>query len=185
MSDVQAISPKALHEKSKNCSINLIDVRTPIEFQEVHAKVARNIPLDALNAQDVMTSCSVSEESPLYVICQSGGRGSQAAKRLSDAGCQHVYNVAGGTLAWEAAGLPVDRGKKVISLERQVRIVAGGIVAVTSVLALVHSPFWAGISAFVGSGLVFAGVTDTCGMGLLLAKMPWNQVSNAKSTCST
>lgn len=78
-------------------------------------------------------------------------------------------------MAWDQAGLPVVRGKKAISLERQVRIVAGAMVVAGSVLSFVH-PYWAGLAAFVGAGLVFAGITDTCGMAMLLARMPWNQV---------
>lgn len=89
-------------------------------------------------------------------------------------------NVEGGTQAWNQAGLPVVRGKKAISLERQVRIAAGLLVVTGSVLGCFVSPHWIGLSAFVGAGLTFAGITDTCGMGMLLARMPWNQV--AKST---
>ncbi len=79
-------------------------------------------------------------------------------------------------LAWEQAGLSVTRGKKAISLERQVRIAAGLLVLIGVGLSFVH-PYWIGLSAFVGAGLTFAGITDTCGMGLLLARMPWNKVS--------
>jgi rhodanese-related sulfurtransferase len=93
-------------------------------------------------------------------------------------------NVEGGTLAWEAAGLPVVRGQKVISLERQVRIVAGFLVLVGALLAMTVHPYFAGLSAFVGAGLMFAGITDTCGMGMLLARMPWNQVAGGTTeTC--
>ena len=90
-----------------------------------------------------------------------------------------VVNVEGGTAAWEAAGLPVVRGKKTISLERQVRIAAGVLVLVGSALGYFVHPYFIGVAAFVGAGLTFAGVTDTCGMGMLLARMPWNQVSQA------
>ena len=81
----------------------------------------------------------------------------------------------GGTLAWEQAGYPVVRGRKTMSLERQVRIAAGGIAFVGAVLALSVDAWFAGIPAFIGAGLVFAGVTDTCGMGMVLARMPWNR----------
>lgn len=78
-------------------------------------------------------------------------------------------------MAWEAAGLPVVRGKKAISLERQVRIAAGLLVLLGAILGFFVNPSFIGISAFVGAGLVFAGITDTCGMAMMLAKMPWNQ----------
>ena len=80
-------------------------------------------------------------------------------------------------MACEQAGLPMVRGRRAVSLERQVRIVAGLMVLVGAVLGFFVHPYWIALSAFVGAGLVFAGVTDTCGMGLMLAKMPWNQVS--------
>ena len=86
----------------------------------------------------------------------------------------NVVNVEGGTLAWEKAGLPVVPGKKAISLERQVRIAAGLLVLLGTAFGWFVHPAFLGLSAFVGAGLVFAGVTDTCGMGMLLARMPWN-----------
>jgi rhodanese-related sulfurtransferase len=84
--------------------------------------------------------------------------------------------VVGGTLAWTAAGLPVVRGEaKMISLERQVRIAAGALVATGAVLAQVVHPGFIWLSGVVGAGLVFAGITDFCGMGLLIARLPWNR----------
>ena len=80
-------------------------------------------------------------------------------------------------MAWDQAGLPVVRGRKAISLERQVRIAAGLLVVTGSALGYFVNPVWIGLAAFVGAGLAFAGITDTCGMGMLLARMPWNQVA--------
>ena len=77
------------------------------------------------------------------------------------------------------------RGAKVISLERQVRIAAGLLVLVAVTLGWLVHPAFLGLAAFVGAGLVFAGVTDTCGMGLLLARMPWNRVKDCGATCSS
>jgi rhodanese-related sulfurtransferase len=170
------ITPRQLADiRSSGKKIGLLDVRTPVEFREIHVDFARNVPLDRLDAQAVAAEYGASSSEPLYVICRSGSRGKQACDRLSAAGL-NVVNVEGGTLAWEAAGLPVTRGKKAISLERQVRIVAGFLVLVGAVLAITMHPYFAGLSAFIGAGLLFAGITDTCGMGMLLARMPWNQV---------
>jgi rhodanese-related sulfurtransferase len=104
-----------------------------------------------------------------------------ACDKLLAAGFTNVVNIEGGTLACEQAGLPVVRGQKTISLERQVRIAAGSLVLIGVVLSLQVHPYWIGLSAFVGAGLVFAGITDTCGMGMILARMPWNQV---KTSCA-
>ena len=156
--------------------IDLIDVRTPVEFREVRAVPARNVPLDSLNPTAVMDARDA--DKTLYLICKSGSRGSKAQRKFLDAGYENVVNVEGGTEAWVAAGLPVKRGKKAVSLERQVRIVAGFIVLVGALLGIFVDERLAAISAFVGAGLMFAGITDTCAMGLLLAKMPWNQVKD-------
>jgi len=169
------ISAKELHDQvASGKTVELIDVRTPVEFREVHVTFARNIPLDQLDAAKVASGRNGST-GPLYMICRSGSRGKQACEKLAAAGL-NVVNVEGGTLAWEQAGLPVVRGKKAISLERQVRIAAGLMVVTGSALGYFVNPLWIGLAAFVGAGLVFAGITDTCGMGMLLAKMPWNQV---------
>jgi rhodanese-related sulfurtransferase len=155
--------------------VDLIDVRTPAEFREVHVEFARNVPLDRLDPAAVMQS-RVHPQDPLYVICRSGNRGQMACDLFEKAGFTNVHNVDGGTLACVEAGLPVVRGKKVMSLERQVRIAAGSLVLIGAILGWFMHPAFIGLSAFIGAGLVFAGVTDTCGMGMLLARMPWNQV---------
>ncbi|WP_425613670.1 rhodanese-like domain-containing protein [Anatilimnocola sp. NA78] len=154
--------------------IELIDVRTPAEFREVHVEFARNVPLDRLDPQAIRAGRS--NDQALYVICRSGARGKQACEKLQAAGISNAVNVEGGTLACETAGLPLVRGKKSISLERQVRIAAGSLAFVGGVLAVTVHPYFAGLSAFVGAGLMFAGITDTCGMAMILARMPWNQV---------
>lgn len=164
--------------------IDLIDVRTPAEYHEIHAEPARLVPLDSLDPRKVMAERNGFEGRPLYTICRTGNRGRMAAEKFQAAGYHDVINVEGGTLAWEQAGLPVVRGRKTISLERQVRIAAGALVVIGTVFgAFVHRGFL-GIPAFVGSGLVFAGLTDTCGMGMVLARMPWNRTAPREATCS-
>ena len=99
----------------------------------------------------------------------------KVCQKLESAGFENVVNVEVGTSAWDGAGLPVIAGKKAISLERQVRIAAGALVVMGAVVGHFYNPAGYGLSAFVGAGLVFAGVTDTCGMGMIIAKMPWNR----------
>jgi rhodanese-related sulfurtransferase len=183
---VTIISPEQLAEVCKTGKIELIDVRTPAEFRELHAAIARNVPLDRLDAASIMQSRNGSEDEPLYVICRSGSRGRQACEKFLAAGFTNVVNVEGGTLAYADAGLPVIRGKKAISLERQVRIAAGSLVLLGVLLGWLVHPALFGLSAFVGAGLVFAGITDTCGMGMILARMPWNQDKDAPAeSCAT
>ncbi len=183
---VTTITPRELAEicKSQGKS-DVIDVRTPAEFREVHVEFARNVPLDRLDPAAELRSRGGSTEEPVYLICRSGSRGRQACEKFLAAGFTNVVNVEGGTLACVEAGLPVVRGKKAMSLERQVRIAAGSLVLLGVLLGWLVHPALFGLSAFIGAGLVFAGITDTCGMGLLLARMPWNQVEDAPVKCCT
>jgi rhodanese-related sulfurtransferase len=154
----------------------VLDVRTPVEFGKVHVVQARSVPLDELNAE----SLSLPKEQPVYLLCRSGQRATKAAEKLSRAGFAEPIVIEGGTLAWIDAGLPVTRGvTRVISLERQVRIVAGSLVFTGVVLGWLVNHWFFILSGFVGAGLMFAGITDFCGMGLLLAKMPWNKRKTA------
>jgi rhodanese-related sulfurtransferase len=155
--------------------VDLIDVRTPLEYAEEHAEGARLVPLDELDPRVVMAEREGSADDPLFMICKSGNRSVKAVEKFRQAGFNNVASVEGGTDAWEQAGLPVVRNKKVVSLERQVRIGAGLLVLLGVVLGLHVHPAFFGLAAFVGAGLMFAGITDWCGMGLLLAKMPWNR----------
>lgn len=173
----KSISPQELANLLRSgLEIELIDVRTPPEFGEAHLEISRNVPLDRLDASAVRGGAG---DEVVYVICQKGGRGRQACEKLAAAGIANVVNVEGGTAACDAAGLPMVRGKKAISLERQVRIAAGSLVLIGVVLAWFVHPLFVLLPAFVGAGLVFAGLTDTCGMGMLLARMPWNQRGDA------
>ena len=178
------IKPQELAERCTEAKkIDLIDVRTPVEYREVHVEIARNIPLDQLDPAALMQTRNGSANEPLYVICRSGSRGQQACEKFLKAGFSNVVNIDGGTMACLEAGLPVVRGKAAISLERQVRIAAGSLVLLGAVLGWFLHPAFIGLSAFVGAGLVFAGITDTCGMGLILARMPWNQCSQDSTSC--
>jgi rhodanese-related sulfurtransferase len=185
---VASISPAQLAElRRRGGNVTLIDVRTPAEYGEVHVDFARNVPLDRLNAQDV---AGLADEGQVYFVCKSGGRSQKACEKMLAAGIERVVSVEGGTAACEAAGLPVVRGRKVMSLERQVRVAAGTLVAIGAALAAfgpdaTWKAIGTGLAGFVGCGLVFAGLTDTCGMAMLIARMPWNQACRSATSCST
>ncbi|WP_010584850.1 rhodanese-like domain-containing protein [Schlesneria paludicola] len=182
---VNTISPAQFKElRQRGGTVELIDVRTPVEFREIHVDIARNVPLDQLDPQALMTARNGADQEPLYIICKSGGRGRQACEKFVKAGYVNVINVEGGTSACAEAGVPVVRGKKAISLERQVRIAAGSLVLIGVILGWTVHPYFIGVSGFVGAGLVFAGITDTCGMGMLLARMPWNQCKSEGTACA-
>lgn len=170
------ISPAELSQRRKaGQSCDLIDVRTPLEYRDTHVEFAKNVPLDQLDPESIMRARNGSAGEPLYVICQMGGRGKQACDAFQKKGFTNVFNVEGGTKACEQTDLPIVHGKKAISIERQVRIVAGSIVLIGVILGFAVHPYFFGLSGFIGAGLLFAGISDTCGMGMMLAKMPWNK----------
>jgi len=173
-----SITPADLKKRlEQKPATKIIDVRTPVEYRDVHLVQAENVPLDRFKSEDWKGKHSTSD--PIYVVCQSGTRAKQACESLAAANVP-VVHVEGGTRACIEAGMEVVRGKKAVSLERQVRMVAGSLVLIGCALAWWVHPAFLGLSAFIGAGLLFAGITDTCGMGMILARMPWNQV---KETC--
>ncbi len=175
MTVAKSISVQELARQEEG-PLEIIDVRTPAEFNSVHAVSARNIPLDQLDPAALMQSRNGSAELPLYLICKSGTRGNKAQNKFADAGYDNVINVEGGTEAWAAAGLPVVRGKAMISLERQTRIAAGFIVMAGGAAAIaLDNAYIAALPAAVGAGLMLAGIFDSCLMGMMLARMPWNR----------
>jgi rhodanese-related sulfurtransferase len=184
---VASISPAQLAELRRSGGrVTLIDVRTPAEYGEVHVDFAHNVPLDRLDPQAV---AGLAGDGPVYFVCKSGTRSQKACEKMVAAGVEKVVSVEGGTVACEAAGLPVIRGRKVMSLERQVRIAAGTLVAIGATLAAFGpDATWravgTGLAGFIGCGLVFAGLTDTCGMAMLIARMPWNQACRSATSCT-
>lgn len=151
----------------------LIDVRTPAEFAALRIPGAVNIPLDQLGLHAPILAALAGD---LVLTCHSGKRALQAEALLAACGrTTGTLLVPGGTEGWRKDGGQVARSRGAISLERQIRIVAGAIVAIGSLLALAVSPDFVWILLVIGSGLVFAGVTDTCLMGMALARLPWNR----------
>ena len=154
----------------------LVDVRTPGEFHSEKIPNSLNIPLDSLANQ----AESLKNHENIVLVCASGNRAKKACETLSEQGISAGV-LSEGLKGWKACGKPTELSELgAISLERQVRIAAGSLVAVGSLLALFVHPYWAAMSAFVGCGLVFAGITDTCGMAMLLAKLPYNQKKAGK-----
>lgn len=152
----------------------LIDVRTPAEFEQLHVSSAINLPLGSISKENLEKIAPAG--SPVSFICKSGGRSAQASQKVAGMGVWKVINITGGTEAAKEAGLKMVEGsRKVISIERQVRIIAGALVLVGVVLGFIVSPGFFYLSGFIGAGLLFAGLTDFCGMALLLERCPWNQ----------
>ena len=165
---------------NKGGACQIVDVREYGEFEAAKIHRAKLVPLSNFERQ----TNEIDRFQPVYLMCRSGNRARQAAEKLVKKGFSDVHVVEGGMLAWEAANLPVVKGaSKVWSLERQVRFAAGSLVVLGVILAAIVHSYFIALSAFVGAGLVFAAVTDTCGMAMMLARMPWNKAKSA--TCET
>lgn len=155
--------------KLDKSTVKLIDVRTAVEFRTQHIESAENIPLDNIKEANLPGS-------EFYLICKSGMRAKKAAGILSARGLKNFTLITGGGIdQCDTKQFNLVKGKAGMSLERQVRIAAGSLVLTGSLLTLFLHPHFIALPLFVGTGLIFAGITDFCGMGLLLAKMPWNR----------
>ena len=149
----------------------VVDVRTPAEFESVHIPGSFNVPLDVLRSHkaDVVSKL----ENDVVLVCRSGQRASQAQQILSSAGTA-ARVLQDGILDWEQQGYVVDRGRQRWDLERQVRLVAGSIV-LSSVVGSIAVPKAKWIAAAIGGGLTFAAVSNTCAMTTVLSKLPYNR----------
>ncbi len=150
----------------------VLDVRTPAEFAGVHIPGSYNVPLDLLREHREELRRHLDEN--VVLICRSGGRASQAETLLAETGMSNLHVLAGGISAWEHSGAPVNRRPTRWDLERQVRLVAGSLV-LGGVLTSTVAPKAKWLSGAIGAGLAGAAVTNSCAMGMLLAKLPYNR----------
>lgn len=167
------ITPKELDELLHDDDLDevLIDVRTPAEYKGGHIEEAENSPLSEIEK----AAKHLKGVGTVYVSCGTGARSKQACDALINKGV-NVVNVQGGLTAWMKDGFGVvQTGRKVIPLIRQVMIAAGSLVLIGAMLGYLHTPYWYLLSAFVGAGLLFAGISGICTMSIILAKMPWNK----------
>jgi rhodanese-related sulfurtransferase len=167
------LSPATVRELLGRSSVRVLDVRTPGEFDAMHIRGSYNVPLDTLGEHAAEVRSHVQE--PVVLVCQSGNRARKAEDALRSAGMPQLHVLDGGIAAWTSAGLEVERGAPRVSLERQVRMLAGALGASGAFLALLVSPVFALVPALLGLGLVYAGATDSCMMGLLLSRLPYNR----------
>lgn len=171
---IGVVSPTKLQEVIANKErCHVIDVREMAEINMEHIEGATPAPLSSFDRYADL----LKKEHPIYILCRTGNRAKKAAQQLQEKGYADIHIVSGGIEAWKAQGLVVKSNpSKVWSLERQVRFTAGLFVLVGVALAYLLNPLWVLLSAGVGAGLMFAAATDTCGMGLALARMPWNKM---------
>ena len=171
-SQLKTITPEALQSQLKAQNILLIDVRETGEFARDRIAEAQNLPLSTLTLAQLPTTAKT-----IVLHCQSGNRSRQAAEKLFAAGLTEITHLEGGLSQWKSAGLPIVEDKNApLPIMQQVQIVAGSLVLTGTLLSAFVSPWFLLLTGFVGSGLIFAGVTGFCGMATILAKLPYNQV---------
>ncbi|MFI8321466.1 rhodanese-like domain-containing protein [Streptomyces sp. NPDC085529] len=168
-----SLTPAALQQLIEDGGApRLLDVRTPGEFRTVHIPGSSNVPLDTLREHRAELRAHLDED--VVLVCRSGARAAQAEQVLAEAGLPGLRVLDGGVTAWEAAGSPVERGEARWDMERQVRLVAGSIVLVTGVVGVLV-PGAHLIGTAVGAGLTYAALSNTCMMGVLLSRLPYNR----------
>lgn len=178
---VKTIKADAFKNRPASAEEKILDVREPAEFASEAVPGSVNVPLSRLEKG----APGIPKTAPLYLICRSGMRSMKAAESLQKMGYENLCVVEGGLEACKACGTEVRMGSaKVWSLERQVRFAAGFLVLMGLLYGYKIHPAFYLLSAFVGAGLIFAAVTDTCGMAMILARMPWNQKKDEKGSVS-
>ena len=169
--DMKATS---LQQEQLRGRVQVIDVRSGAEWRTGHITGAEHMPLDELEGGQ--TPKSAASDKVLVLVCQSGVRAEKAQLLLKARGIEAEV-LEGGMNAWVAAGLPQEQeeGRHGISLMRQVQLIIGSINLISLGAGLLHSPWWLTIPLFTSTGLLVAGISGTCGLALLLARMPWNR----------
>lgn len=189
MASVKSISAQALRQKDLKQAL-IVDVRSPMEFSEKHLAVPTAFaPVTELDPSQVALRSGALPDTPIYTLCASGKRAQAAAEKFVAAGFTDVAFIEGGLAACQEAGLPTEgqalpkTGESSPTLDRQVRLAAGALTAVFVLLGFfVHKAFLLG-ALFVGCGQVFSGLTNWCGLGLLLMRAPWNKKGCAGASC--
>jgi rhodanese-related sulfurtransferase len=152
----------------------LLDVRSPAEFETAHIPGSYNVPLHLLREHRDEISRHLDQ---VVLVCRSGNRAAQAELILAGIGMTNLHLLDGGILAWQAAGAPLIRGRARWDLERQVRLTAGTLV-LAGVLGSLALPGLQWLAAAIGAGLAVAALTNTCLMGTLLARLPFNRAAS-------
>lgn len=170
VSDVQAKC------ENDGAQYQLVDVRSPLEFESEHISESINIPLGEMANR----AFELKKEANIVLVCRTGNR----ALRANDLLARHSYKTIvmdGGIEKWKQENLPVIEGKKVISLERQTQLTIGIILLLSVAAGFIFNQWFFLVPAFIGAGLTFAGLSGTCGLALLIAQAPWNKL-DSKST---
>ncbi|GGY55428.1 rhodanese-like domain-containing protein [Streptomyces omiyaensis] len=173
MSTAPVLAPAALHLLvQEGRAPRLLDVRTPGEFRTAHIPGSYNVPLNTLREHRAELRAHLDEE--VVLVCRSGQRAKEAERALAGAGLPNLRVLDGGITGWESAGAPVERGPERWDMERQVRLVAGSVVLVTGLVGIAV-PGAHLIGTAIGAGLTYAALSNSCALGVMLSKLPYNR----------
>ena len=176
MNKIHHIKPEKLLQLLQKKEVTLIDVREPIEYHTGYIEHAHNIPLSSINK--IKVKSLTNKDKKIVVYCKSGSRSLEAAKILIKNSEHDVWNLEGGITSWINNSLPIKRNTSLLTLERQTHIALGTLILIGSLLTFFISPKYLVIPVIIGLGLLNSGITGWCGLGKLIAKMPWNNCSN-------
>lgn len=170
---MQNIDAQGLAKLLEQDAVALVDVREQFEYNSAHIANCHLVPLGQVSYANMPKT-----NKPIALYCKLGKRSQAAAtKLLAENDSLKLYSLEGGIVAWQAAGLPVKQLSNVLPVERQTQICIGSVVTISCFLGYSLAPSFYAIAAFMGVGLIFAGITGFCGLAKLLAKLPWNQNS--------
>lgn len=175
---IKTITPHDLYKHMQlGHKVILWDVRTPSEYEEVHIMGSELVPLETLDPETLLRKIKAIYPTlpTIYITCASGTRAEGACKHLVAAGYEYLVQLEGGTTAWEAAGLPVERKKMKPNLVQQMQMITGGIVTLGTLLGTFVNTGFLAIPLLVGAGLIYAGFTQQCYLMELLKTVSWNQ----------
>ncbi|MBD2206041.1 rhodanese-like domain-containing protein [Calothrix sp. FACHB-1219] len=169
---LQTVSAQTLKQLVEQKAVTLIDVREPAEYAGEHIPGATLVSLSNFDPR------KIPQDGSIVLYCRSGNRSAMAAQKLFSAGFATVTHLNGGIGAWKEAGYPTNINRKApISLLRQVQIIVGSTVLISTLLGAFVSPWFLLVSGVMGAGLIYSGITDTCILGMMLAKLPYNRRS--------
>lgn len=175
-SDMTTLDPQTLREwLTEHEDLIVIDVRSAAEFETLHIRGSYNVPLPLLAEHTEDLAERLGQR--VVLVCQSGVRAEQARQRLDGVGAGRALILTGGVPAFAAAGGDVVRGAQRWALERQVRMAAGGLVMAGILGGRFVSPKMRALAGAIGAGLAVSAATNTCTMGAVLSKMPWNRAA--------
>ncbi|MBD2356042.1 rhodanese-like domain-containing protein [Tolypothrix sp. FACHB-123] len=169
---LQTVNAQTLKQLVEQKAVTLIDVREPAEYAGEHIPGATLVSLSNFDPR------KIPQDGSMVLYCRSGNRSAMAAQKLFSAGFATVTHLNGGIGAWKEAGYPTNINRKApISLLRQVQIIAGSSILISTLLGAFVSPWFLLVSGFMGAGLIYSGITDTCILGMMVAKLPYNRRS--------